>query len=70
MYISLTMLFILQNRIKYAQLMDYQDIDVVKAQVTIGTSLYVLNLVDKKCTCCRFDVEKLPCAHAIAAAEK
>jgi len=64
------MLFILQNRIKYAQLMDYQDIDVVKAQVTIGTSLYVLNLVDKKCTCRRFDVEKLPCAHAIAAAEK
>jgi len=50
--------------------MDYQDIDVVKAQVTIGTSLYVLNLVDKKCTCRRFDVEKLPCAHAIAAAEK
>lgn len=35
-----------------------------------GSSIHIVNLRDKKCTCCRFDLEKLPCAHAIAAAEK
>ncbi|KAG7566373.1 Zinc finger SWIM-type [Arabidopsis suecica] len=60
---------ILQSRVDYAKLLAVQDIDAQQVQVTSATSLHVVNLVDKKCTCCRFDVEKLPCAHAIAAAE-
>ena len=32
-------------------------------------SLNVVNLVERKCTCRRFEHEKLPCVHAIAAAE-
>lgn len=47
-----------------------QDIDAHQVQVTNGLSLHVVNLSDKKCTCRRFDLEKLPCAHAIAAAKK
>ncbi|XP_013658424.2 uncharacterized protein LOC106363180 [Brassica napus] len=35
-----------------------------------GESLNVVNLVERKCTCRRFDVEKIPCVHAIAAAEE
>lgn len=46
-----------------------QDIDAHQVQVTSGTSLHVVNLNARKCTCRRFDMEKLPCAHAIAAAE-
>ena len=34
-----------------------------------GESLHVVNLVERKCTCRRFELEKLPCVHAIAAAE-
>ena len=33
------------------------------------SSLHVVNLTEKTCSCRRFDLEKLPCAHAIAAAE-
>ncbi|XP_013617663.1 PREDICTED: uncharacterized protein LOC106324199 [Brassica oleracea var. oleracea] len=34
-----------------------------------GESLNVVNLVERKCTCRRFEHDKLPCVHAIAAAE-
>lgn len=37
--------------------------------VTFGSFLHVVNLEDKKCTCRHFEHEKLPCVHAIAAAE-
>ena len=47
-----------------------QDIDANQVQVTFGASLHVVNLKDKKCSCRRFDLEKIPCAHALAAAEK
>ncbi|XP_019093349.1 PREDICTED: uncharacterized protein LOC109129530 [Camelina sativa] len=60
---------ILQGRMDYAKLLTVQDIDEHQVQVTSGTSLHVVNLRDKKCTCRRFDLEKLPCAHAIAAGE-
>ncbi|MBW1279579.1 SWIM zinc finger family protein, partial [Escherichia coli] len=32
-------------------------------------SLHVVNLDGKKCTCRRFEREKLPCVHVIVAAE-
>ncbi|XP_010507131.1 PREDICTED: uncharacterized protein LOC104783707 [Camelina sativa] len=60
---------ILQSRVDYAKLLNVQDIDAHQIQVTSASSLHVVNVKDKKCTCCRFDLEKLPCAHAIAAAE-
>ena len=47
-----------------------QDIDANQVQVMFGASLHVVNLKDKICSCRRFDLEKIPCAHAIAAAEK
>ncbi|XP_019084347.1 PREDICTED: uncharacterized protein LOC104707696 [Camelina sativa] len=60
---------ILQGHVDYAKLLTVQDIDEYQVQVTSGTSLHVVNLRDKKCMCRRFDLEKLPCAHAIAAGE-
>ena len=55
---------------EYSKLLSVQDIDAYQVQVTGGgSSLHVVNLRDKKCLCCRFYMEKLPCAHALAAAE-
>ena len=49
-----------------------QRIDDHHTEVKYGSSdesLHVVNLILKKCTCQRFEREKLPCVHAIAAAE-
>ncbi|XP_010456723.1 PREDICTED: uncharacterized protein LOC104738215 [Camelina sativa] len=61
---------VLQSLVKYAKVPTVQDIDANQVQVTGGSSLHVVNLKYKRCTCCRFDLEKLPFAHAIAACEK
>lgn len=60
----------MQGRVEYAKLLTVQDIDAHQVQVTFGASLHVVNMKDKKCTCRRYDLEKIPCAHAIAAGEK
>ncbi|CAD5318413.1 unnamed protein product [Arabidopsis thaliana] len=59
-----------KSRVEHAKLLSVQDIDANQVQVTFGASLHVVNLKDKKCSCRRFDLENIPCAHAIAAAEK
>ncbi|XP_010495691.1 PREDICTED: uncharacterized protein LOC104772820 [Camelina sativa] len=61
---------VLHSRVEYAKLLTVQDIDANQVQVTSGSSLHVVNLKYRRCTCRRFDLEKLPCAHAIAACEK
>lgn len=50
--------------------MDVQPIDPSRVQVSHGnnTSLHVVNVPAKTCTCRRFNLEKIPCVHAIAAA--
>ncbi|XP_018462760.1 uncharacterized protein LOC108833862 [Raphanus sativus] len=60
---------VLEGRMPIANLLKVQAIDIHQSQVTGVSSLHVVNLSEKKCSCCRFDLEKLPCAHAIAAAE-
>ena len=67
--VGFLILIFLQSRVGYAKLLTVQDINTYHVQVTSGSSLYVVHLKDNKCTCRRFDLEKLPCAHAIAAAE-
>lgn len=59
----------LQERVAYARTLTVQAIDLHRSQVTGTSSLHVVNLTEKTCSCRRFDLEKLPCAHAIAAAE-
>ena len=59
----------MQGRIPIANLLKVQAIDIHQSQVTGVSSLHFVNLTEKKCSCLRFDLEKLPCAHAIAAAE-
>ncbi|XP_033146849.1 uncharacterized protein LOC103848898 [Brassica rapa] len=60
---------LLEGRIPIANLLKVQAIDIHQSQVMGVSSLHVVNLTEKTCSCRRFDLEKLPCAHAIAAAE-
>ncbi|XP_010424554.1 PREDICTED: uncharacterized protein LOC104709680 [Camelina sativa] len=39
-------------------------------EVKAGLKTNVVNLDTRKCTCCMFDIDKFPCAHGIAAADK
>ncbi|KAL0749115.1 hypothetical protein Bca101_031118 [Brassica carinata] len=64
---------LLKGRVTAARDWTVQRIDDHQTEVKYGAageSLNVVNLVERKCTCRRFDVEKLPCVHAIAAAEE
>ena len=69
LYANILSFNMLQGRIPIANLLKVQAIDIHQSQVTGVSSLHVVNLIEKKCSCRRFDLEKLPCAHAIAAAE-
>ncbi|XP_048631005.1 uncharacterized protein LOC106447796 [Brassica napus] len=60
------------GRVTAARDLAVQRIDDHHTEVKYGSSgesLHVVNLVERKCTCRRFELEKLPCVHAIAAAE-
>ncbi|XP_056850775.1 uncharacterized protein LOC130500091 [Raphanus sativus] len=60
------------GRVTAARDLTVQRIDDHHTEVKYGSSdesLHVVNLVERKCTCRRFELEKLPCVHAIAAAE-
>lgn len=46
-----------------------QQIDIHQYQVSGVSSTHVVNVTERSCSCRRFDIEKLPCVHAIAAAE-
>ncbi|KAL0846802.1 hypothetical protein Bca101_020048 [Brassica carinata] len=62
----------LQGRVSDARMLTVQRIDDHHTEVKYGSSdesLHVVNLILKKCTCQHFEREKLPCVHAIAAAE-
>ncbi|XP_056852680.1 uncharacterized protein LOC108830060 [Raphanus sativus] len=63
---------LLHDRVTAARDLTVQRIDDHHTEVkhgSSGESLHVVNLVERKCTCRRFELEKLPCVHAIAAAE-
>ncbi|XP_056841759.1 uncharacterized protein LOC108858499 [Raphanus sativus] len=63
---------LLHGRVTAARDLMVQRIDDHHTEVKYGSSgesLHVVNLVERKCTCRRFELEKLPCVHAIAAAE-
>ncbi|XP_013713590.2 uncharacterized protein LOC106417312 [Brassica napus] len=63
---------LLHGRVTTARELTVQRIDDHHTEVKYGSSsesLNVVNLVERKCTCRRFEREKLLCVHAIAAAE-
>ncbi|XP_033138233.1 uncharacterized protein LOC117129023 [Brassica rapa] len=63
---------LLHGRVTAARDLAVQRIDDHHTEVKYGSSgesLHVVNLVERKCTCRRFELEKLPYVHAIAAAE-
>ncbi|XP_022562547.1 uncharacterized protein LOC111208095 [Brassica napus] len=63
---------LLHGRVTAARDLKVQRIDDHHTEVKYGSSgeyLNVVNLVERKCTCRHFEHEKLPCVHAIAAAE-
>ncbi|CAA7031618.1 unnamed protein product [Microthlaspi erraticum] len=49
---------------------DVQAINLHEFQVLAGSSNYVVDFLHKTCTCRVFDVDKIPCQHAIAVAKK
>ncbi|XP_013669055.1 uncharacterized protein LOC106373429 [Brassica napus] len=63
---------LLHGRVTAARELTVQRIDDHHTEVkyvSSSESLNVVSLVERKCTCRRFEREKLPCVHAIAAAE-
>ncbi|XP_013617639.1 PREDICTED: uncharacterized protein LOC106324172 [Brassica oleracea var. oleracea] len=63
---------LLHGRVTACRDLMVQRIDDHHTEVKYGSSgkyFNVVNLEERKCTCRRFDREKLPCVHAIAAAE-
>ncbi|XP_013679728.2 uncharacterized protein LOC106384284 [Brassica napus] len=63
---------LLHGRVTAARDLAVQRIDDHHTEVKYGSSgesLHVVNLVERKCTCRRFELEKLPYVHAIAAAQ-
>ncbi|XP_010480419.1 PREDICTED: uncharacterized protein LOC104759155 [Camelina sativa] len=60
---------LLQARVVRASLLDVQEIDQNQYEVRSGPNMHVVNLSQKKCSCRMFDVDKIPCIHAIAAAQ-
>ncbi|XP_024009371.1 uncharacterized protein LOC112084465 [Eutrema salsugineum] len=58
-----------QIRVEDAKLLAVQVIDADQSEVIGTTSAHVVNLKEKTCTCRRFDLDKIPCVHVIAAAE-
>ncbi|XP_010513622.1 PREDICTED: uncharacterized protein LOC104789654 [Camelina sativa] len=60
---------LLQARVVRASFLDVQETDPNQYEVRSGAYMNVVNLSQKKCSCCMFDVDKLPCIHAIAAAQ-
>lgn len=50
-------------------MLNVQQIDVHQYQVSGVSTTHIVNLTERRCACRRFDIEKLPCVHAIAAAE-
>ena len=60
---------LVQGRVQFAKLLNVQQIDNHQYQVSSVSSTNIVNLTQRRCSCRRFDLEKLPCVHAIAAAE-
>ncbi|CAB77991.1 putative MuDR-like transposon protein [Arabidopsis thaliana] len=60
---------LLQTHVTSSRLLDVQTIDASRVQVAYGASLHVVNVDEKNATCRLFEKEKLPCIHAILAAE-
>ncbi|XP_010513254.1 PREDICTED: uncharacterized protein LOC104789220 [Camelina sativa] len=61
---------LLQERVRRASFLQVQEIDSYHYEVRSGTSVNVVNLSQRRCSCRVFDVDNIPCIHAIAAAEK
>ncbi|XP_056864145.1 uncharacterized protein LOC108828982 [Raphanus sativus] len=63
---------LLHGRVTATRDLTVQRIDDHHTEVKYGSSgesLHVVNLVERNCICRHFELEKLPCVHAIAAAE-
>ncbi|XP_023636066.1 uncharacterized protein LOC111829983 [Capsella rubella] len=60
---------LLEARLARASVLNVQEIDPQQYEVRSGSSMNVVNLSQKKCSCRMFYIDKLPCIHALAAAE-
>ena len=58
-----------QSRVLRASILKVQEIDPHQYEVRSSSTINVVNLSQNKCTCRMFDLEKLPCIHALASVE-
>ncbi|XP_060973741.1 uncharacterized protein LOC115712260 [Cannabis sativa] len=58
-------LLMVHKDIKFLDLVD--KIDMFKYQVTYGDTTFIVDLTENSCSCKEFQLEGIPCAHAIAA---
>ena len=62
-------LLIFQGRVQEAKLFAGQQIYEHQAHGTNNTSFNVFNMTERKCSCKKYNVDKIPCVHALVADE-
>ncbi|KAL1225070.1 Protein FAR1-RELATED SEQUENCE 8 [Cardamine amara subsp. amara] len=61
---------IIAGRFDDAMLLDVYQVDEYEFEVKDDTHKYVVHLQNRPCTCNVFDIDRIPCVHAIAAAKR
>ncbi|XP_024014441.1 uncharacterized protein LOC112088403 [Eutrema salsugineum] len=61
---------IMLERYNAAMKLDVFQVDRYKFEVKDETQKYIVHLQNKQCTCLVFDIDRIPCVHAIAAAKR
>ncbi|CAL9233849.1 unnamed protein product, partial [Arabidopsis halleri] len=57
-------------RFSEAMKLDVSQVDQFEFEVKDKHNKFVVHLRNKNCTCCVFDIDKIPCIHAIAASKR
>ncbi|CAE6074247.1 unnamed protein product [Arabidopsis arenosa] len=57
-------------RFREAMTLDVSRVDQFEFEVKDKHNKFVVHLRNKNCTCCVFDIDKIPCIHAIAASKR
>ncbi|XP_060958349.1 uncharacterized protein LOC115712279 [Cannabis sativa] len=58
---------VMESKLDQAFRMKVDKIDMFKYQVTYGDTTFIVDLTENSCSCKEFQLEGIPCAHAIAA---
>ena len=59
----------MRNNFMESSIMNVLPLNKFEFEFIDGTFAVLVNLEKLSCTCCEFDIDKIPCAHAIAASK-